>query len=73
MSPDTDRIALADTKRFERDVDSKALVSTDKVGLGAYKIQRRNSQQVVTLERDINTLRNEMEELKELLKAKLTK
>jgi hypothetical protein len=62
-----DRIKLTDTNRFVRDLSSKGLLSTDLAGLGAYRNQRRNSEQVVVLERDINSLRDELQYVKNML------
>lgn len=63
----TEHIKLTDTNRLVRDPHSKGLVSVDKAGLGAYRAMRKSSEQIVTLEQDINSIYDELKRMKELL------
>lgn len=51
-----------------RDSHSKALLSIDKRGLAANLAQRQSAQQVRVLNEEINTLKDDMAEVKQLLR-----
>lgn len=51
-----------------RDAHSKALLSIDKRGLAANLAQRQSAQQVRILNEEINTLKDDMAEVKQLLR-----
>ena len=62
------RIKLVDTDKYERDSHSKAILSNDNSGLLAYKNRKKHMQQIESYGDDINNLKNEMVEIKNLLK-----
>lgn len=62
------RIKLVDTDKYERDSHSKAILSSDHSALKAYKARKRHMQQIESYGDDINNLKNEMVEIKNLLK-----
>ena len=58
-----------------RDRNSKALLNTNNESLKAYKIKRNANNKILEYENDINTLKNEVSEIRsaiELLVNKLT-
>jgi len=65
------RYQLDDTTKYVRDGNSKALISTDIVGLQAYKLkknkEREQAIQLRQFEIDINTVKQEMLDIKLLL------
>jgi len=67
----TQRYQLDDTNKYVRDGNSKALISTDLAGLHAYKLQKNNQKEQATqlrqFETDINTVKQEMQDIKLLL------
>lgn len=67
----TQRYQLDDTTKYVRDGHSKALISTDLAGLRAYKIksntERERANQLRQFENDINTVKEEMQDIKLLL------
>ncbi|NBO69823.1 hypothetical protein EBV26_04965 [bacterium] len=67
------RIQLTDTNKYERDSHSKAILSNDLPGLQAYKSRKKTMQQIETYGDDINNLKNEMIEIKNLLTQILQK
>ncbi len=67
------RIQLTDTNKYERDSHSKAILSNDLPGLQAYKSRKKHMQQIESYGDDINNLRNEMVEIKNLLQQILQK
>ena len=62
------RIKLTDTDKYERDSHSKAILSSDHNALLAYKARKRHMQQIESYGDDINNLKNDMIEIKNLLK-----
>lgn len=62
------RIKLTDTNKYERDSHSKAILSNDLPALQAYKNRKKHMQQIESYGDDINNLKNEMVEIKNLLK-----
>jgi cell shape-determining protein MreC len=66
------KIALEDTNKYIRDGDSKAIVSTDRHELAAYNAQRERLKQMKSYGTEIIELKNEMTEIKSLLKQILT-
>lgn len=67
------RIKLTDTTKYERDSHSKAILSNDNTALEAYKNRKNHMQQIESYGDDINKLRNEMIEIKEMLTQILLK
>lgn len=65
------RYQLDDTTKYVRDGNSKAIISTDHVGLKAYKArknkEREQANQLRQFENDINTVKQEMQDIKLLL------
>lgn len=71
MTAQQQRYALEDTTKYVRDGNSKAIISTDTVGLQAYKArknkEREQANQLRQFENDINTVKQEMQDIKLLL------
>lgn len=67
----TQRYQLDDTTKYVRDGNSKAIISTDLVGLQAYKArknkEREQAKQLRQFENDINSVKQEMQDIKLLL------
>lgn len=67
----TQRYQLDDTTKYVRDGNSKAIISTDLVGLQAYKArknkEREHANQLRQFENDINSVKQEMQDIKLLL------
>jgi hypothetical protein len=65
------RYQLDDTNKYVRDGNSKALISTDIAGLQAYKLKKNKEREQATqlrqFENDINTVKQEMQDIKLLL------
>lgn len=61
------KIKLTDTNKYERDSHSKAILSNDHAALQAYKNRKKHTKQIESYGDDINTLKNEMIEIKEML------
>lgn len=65
------RYELDDTTKYVRDGNSKAIISTDLVGLQAYKArknkEREQAKQLRQFENDINSMKHEMQDIKMLL------
>ena len=61
------KIALEDTNKYMRDRNSKAILSNDSSGLALYKAQREKHKQIQTYGDDINNLKQEFSEIKNLL------
>ena len=62
-----DIIKIDGEKNLVRDKNSKALLSRNYEGLKAYKIQKKQMNQILEYENDINTLRTEITEIRETL------
>ena len=58
---------------IRRDSKTKALINEDSEALKAYRIQRDRSNKLVLLERDINIMKCEIQEIKTLLKEILNR
>ena len=70
-----DIINIEGERNFVRDKNSKAILSNNSEGLRAYKLKRIQMQKVLEYENDINTLKQEVTEIRsaiELLVNKLT-
>lgn len=67
------RIKLTDTNKYERDDHSKALLSNDMPALQAYKSRKQQMKQIESYGNDINNLKNEIIEIKNLLTQLLQK
>ena len=67
------RIQLTDTNKYERDSHSKAILSNDLPALQAYKSRKNHMKQIESYGDDINNLKNEMMEIKNLLQQILQK
>jgi uncharacterized FlaG/YvyC family protein len=69
---DINTIAIEGRTDFVRDLSSKALLSCNKRGLQDYKLRKKNSDnQRAKLDKcvdDINSLRDEIDEIKSMLK-----
>jgi hypothetical protein len=69
------RYHLDDTTKYVRDGHSKAIISTDVAGLTAYKArknkEREQTNQLRQFENDINSVKQEMLEIKLLLQQVL--
>jgi hypothetical protein len=69
------RYQLDDTTKYVRDGHSKAIISTDVAGLTAYKArknkEREQTNQLRQFENDINSVKQEMLEIKLLLQQVL--
>jgi hypothetical protein len=65
------RYHLDDTTKYVRDGHSKAIISTDVAGLSAYKARknkdREQTKQLRQFENDINSVKQEMLDIKLLL------
>ena len=65
------RYHLDDTTKYVRDGHSKAIISTDVAGLSAYKArknkEREQANQLRQFENDINSVKQEMQDIKLLL------
>ena len=69
------RYHLDDTTKYVRDGHSKAIISTDVAGLTAYKArknkEREQANQLRQFENDINSVKQEMQDIKLLLQQVL--
>ncbi len=59
---------IADEQVYERDAGSKALVATDKNALLQHRKKIRDAHTILTLSRDINSMRKELDAMKEEVK-----
>lgn len=57
-------------KKLERDLKSKAVLSTNMNALEAYKMARKKRQEEIS---DINNMKKDIDELKEMIKKLLGK
>lgn len=62
-----EKIKLTDTTKYERDPHSKAILSNDHSALQAYKARKKHMLQIESYGEDINTLKDEISEIKNLL------
>jgi hypothetical protein len=58
---------IEDAPGYAKDLTTRAVVSTDQRSLKTYKIQRERASSLQTAIDDINTLRNELSDIKSLL------
>lgn len=54
---------------YTRDPNSNAIVSSDIVGLQQYKMRKQQTMRVEELKQEVNSLKNDMTEIKDLLQA----
>ncbi len=59
-----------DDKKLERDLNSKAVLSTNLNALETYKMARKKRQEEIS---DINNMKKDIDELKEMIKKLLGK
>lgn len=57
------------TTEFERDKESKALINTNRNAFEEYKRMKNQLKRTADMESDINSLKNELMEIKNLLKC----
>jgi hypothetical protein len=62
-----DIINIDNERNLVRDKNSKAVLSRDLEGLQAYKIQKIHRQRILEYEKDINTLKEEISEIRTLI------
>ena len=62
-----DIINIEGERNFVRDKNSKAILSNNSEGLKAYKLKRIQMQKVLEYENDINTLKSEISEIRNVL------
>jgi len=66
-------VQIKESPTFYRDIHSKGLVNTDNRALEEYKAARKKRQSskhtILKYENDINTLKNEVSEIKDSLKV----
>ena len=67
IKQDKDIINIEGERNYVRDKTSKAILSTNKDGLAAYKLKRIQMQKVLEYENDINTLKSEISEIRTVL------
>jgi TolA-binding protein len=54
--------------KFQRDGFSNALINQDSEGLAGYRTQKERSEKMDTLEHSINSLKSDVQEIKDLIK-----
>ena len=59
-----DIINIEGDRQLVRDKNSKAILSRNYAGLQAYKMQRSKEQKILEYEKDINTLKKELSEIR---------
>ena len=59
-----DIINIEGEKDLVRDINSTAILSRKDAGLQAYKMQRSKEQKILEYEKDINTLKKELSEIR---------
>lgn len=62
---------IKDERHLRRDPHSMAVVNIDRSGLEAYKKRKKQTNKINELENDFNSLKEEIIEIKELLKSVL--
>lgn len=55
--------------KYTRDPSTGALLCVDHAGLRAYRAQKKKSHQITEMSDDINSLKNELSEIKSLLET----
>ena len=66
-------IRLEGEDKFVRNVSNRSLINTDINSLNEYKTKKANALKINTISEEINTLKNEMSEIKSLLQQLVTK
>jgi hypothetical protein len=60
---------VEDRQHFLRDVANKAILNTDLEGLRAYREKRNERSRINNLEKNVQELRSDLGEIKDLLRA----
>ena len=68
-----DIIKIDGERDIVRDKNSKAILSRNYEGLKAYKIQKKQMNQILEYENDINTLKSEITEIRATLEVIVNK
>lgn len=58
---------LTDAPGFVKDLTNKAVVNTDGKGLSSYRIRRQKEEEMKSALEDINSLKSELSDIKNLL------
>jgi hypothetical protein len=66
-------IRLEGEDKFVRNLSNRSLINTDINSLNEYKTKKANALKINTISEEINTLKNEMSEIKSLLQQLVTK
>jgi len=61
------RLVQTEESQFSRDTSTMALINTDAAAFAQYKAQRSKTMQVKELTEEVNTLKNDIEEIKQML------
>lgn len=61
-----------DISQIKRDKNSSAVINTDSKALAAYKARRASAKKLKELETDINTVKQELKEIKKMLQQIIT-
>lgn len=61
-----------DISQIKRDSNSSAVINTDSKALAAYKARRESAKKLKELETDINTVKQELKEIKNMLQQIIT-
>lgn len=69
----TKLVPTAEHSTFFRDTRTNAILNTDKEGLRIYKEKRRQSLEVKSLRKDVDSIRQDMVELKIMVRKILEK
>jgi|TARA_R110000744_G_scaffold135750_3_gene245251 hypothetical protein len=71
--PKKDVINISGERDLVRDKESKAILSRNYTGLEAYKMQRSRNNKILEYENDINTLKKEITEIRQMLNILVNK
>ncbi len=71
--PKKDVINISGERDLVRDKESKAILSRNYKGLEAYKMQRSRNNKILEYENDINTLKKEITEIRQMLNILVNK
>jgi len=72
-TPVKDVININGERDLVRDKESKAILSRNYNGLEAYKMQRSRNNKILEYENDINTLKKEITEIRQMLNILVNK
>lgn len=61
------------TSTFHRDSITSALLNTDDAAIRAYKTRKENLKKIQDMEQEVNSIKNELSDIKDMLKQILTK